>query len=682
VAQLTDSVSVLRGVGPSRCKQLEGLGIRTLYDLLSYFPRRYEDRTKITSIADLQPDEPACIEAIVASAPRTAHIRRGMDITRLTVADHSARLNISYFNQSYVSNSLHYGETYYFYGSISSDSPTRQFTNPVFEAEASAPISTRRIVPVYPLTAGLSGKVLIKLIADTLDACLQDVPEILPEHLRATYGLCSVQEAYRNIHQPQDMPSLDRARKRLIFEEFFIFAAGLQLLRASRTARSCAPYAQLELSAFLSQLPFTPTGAQMRAMEDLKRDFALGVPMNRLLQGDVGSGKTVIAAAAAYLAAQNGRQSAFMAPTEILAEQHHRSLAPLLEPFGIRTALLTGSMKQSEKNAVRAAITAGEVHLIIGTHALISDTTEFSDLGLVIADEQHRFGVAQRGALAEKGQNPHMLFMSATPIPRTMTLLLYGDLDVSILDELPPGRQAIETFLVGEQMRARINNFIRKQVDEGHQVYIVCPAIEEDETDSMKSAELWAETLQRAIFPDYRVALLHGKMKGTEKDAVMRSFSAGETDILVATTVIEVGVDVPNATLIVIENAERFGLSQLHQLRGRVGRGKAQSYCVLFSSNRNEQTRARLKALCKTTDGFKIAEQDLALRGPGDFFGSRQHGLPQFKVANLSLDIPTLQLAQQAASELLSELSETPEPDHPLLERVRMLFHDDPPVLN
>ena len=673
---LQDPVSALRGIGPKRAQQLQALGIATVYDLLAYFPRRYEDRSRITAIADLQPDVYACICATVISEPRNSYYS-GRSLTRIKVADDTGTLTISYFNQSYRAGSLLYGQRYYFYGVLPGDRPYRQMTNPVTEAVDSPAMDTRRIVPIYPLTAGLSNKVLSSLLLKVLDAYLDLIPEVLPREVLEREGLCGVKEAYRNIHDPQDQESLERARKRLIFEEFYIFAAGLQALRNSRTVRRVPPYALLDLTPFLASLPFTPTGAQTRAMEDLRRDFAAGVPMNRLLQGDVGSGKTVIAAAAAYLAVQNGYQSAFMAPTEILAEQHLRSLSPILEPLGIRCALLTGSLKESEKRAVREGLAAGQVQLVIGTHALLSESTVFSHLGLVIADEQHRFGVQQRGALTEKGESPHMLFMSATPIPRTMTLLLYGDLNVSILDELPPGRQAIETYLVDESMRARINNFIRRQAEEGHQVYIVCPAIEEGEDESLKSAEVWAETLQKSVFPDRRVALLHGRMKGAEKEAVMRAFAAGETDILVATTVIEVGVDVPNATLMVVENAERFGLSQLHQLRGRVGRGSAESYCILFSSNKNPETQARLKALCATTDGFAIAEQDLLLRGPGDFFGSRQHGLPAFKVANLSLDVATLQRAQAAAQ----EITELPE-GSPLAQRVAMLFTEGAPVLN
>ena len=673
---LQNPVSSLKGVGKTRSAQLAQLGIESVYDLIAYFPRRYEDRSRVIPIGSLEPDVPSCICAVVVSEPRNSYFG-GRSITRIRVADDTGQLNISYFNQSYLADSLTYGERYYFFGTLPGDSPYRQMTNPVTERADTPPVNTRRIVPVYRLTSGLSNKVLSKLILNVLDTYLDLVPEILPEQVLSAEHLCGVREAYRNIHDPMDAEALELARKRLVFEEFYIFAAGLKALRDRRVTRSRAPYTKLDLQPLLSSLPFSPTGAQMRAMEEIRQDLASGTPMNRLLQGDVGSGKTIVAAAAACLASINGEQSAFMAPTEILAEQHLRSLSPLLEPLGVRCALLTGSMKESEKKHIREALASGDISLVIGTHALISERTVFSRLGLVIADEQHRFGVEQRGALGEKGDAPHMLFMSATPIPRTMSMLLYGDLNVSVLDELPPGRQKIETYLVNEQMRSRINNFIRRQVDEGHQVYIVCPAIEEGEDESLKSAELWAETLQRSVFPDRRVALLHGRMKGQEKEAVMRSFADGETDILVATTVIEVGVDVPNATLMVIENAERFGLSQLHQLRGRVGRGSAESYCVLFSENKNPDTQARLKALCATNDGFAIAEQDLMLRGPGDFFGSQQHGLPAFKVANLSLDVQTLQRAKAAA-----ERADLSDPASPLAQRIDMLFSHGTPVLN
>ena len=672
---LFDSVKSLKGVGQARAKQLAALGIETLYDLLSYFPRDYEDRSRFVHISELQVDEPACFRAMVSSQPNTHHIRKGLDLTKLTVADETARLRLVFFNQKYAADNLIYGEEYYFYGTVSGDFAGYQMTNPVFESVRSPGQYTRRIMPIYPLTAGVSNNLIARTVQQAMDACLESLPELLPAALRQQDGLCDVQTAYRNIHAPESFELLAVARQRLVFEEFFIFSAGLSLLRASREQKQRPPFTKLDLSAFEAALPFRLTGAQARAVREIAADFASGKPMQRMLQGDVGSGKTAVAAAAAYMAAQNGVQAALMAPTEILAEQHARSLSALMDPLGVRTALLTGSMKASQKKLVRQALAAHEIDLIVGTHALISEATEFENLGLVIADEQHRFGVAQRAALSDKGLNPHLLVMSATPIPRTLALILYGDLDISVLDELPPGRQRIDTYLVGEGMRGRINAFVRKQVAEGHQCYIVCPAIEESEMESLKSAEVWAETLQSTVFPDLRVALLHGRMSGAEKDEVMRHFAAGEADILVATTVIEVGVDVPNATLMVIENADRFGLSQLHQLRGRVGRGDAKSYCILFSSNQNADTLARLKALCKTNDGFAIAKDDLALRGPGDFFGTRQSGLPAFKVGNLAMDLATLKHAQEAAERFITSDDLAAQPEYqPLLRRIRALF--------
>ncbi len=459
------------------------------------------------------------------------------------------------------------------------------------------------------------------------------------------------------------MEEAELAKRRLIFEGFFVFSAGLSLIRASRATKKTAPYTKTDLSGFYKALPFSLTGAQSRAIGEICRDMTCGSPMNRLLQGDVGSGKTMVAAAAAYLAVQNGCQAALMAPTEILAEQHFQGLARLLTPLGVRVRLLIGGMSVKEKKLARERIAAGEADLVIGTHALLTESTEFARLGLVIADEQHRFGVAQRAALSAKADAPHLLVMSATPIPRTLALIMYGDLEVSVLDELPPGRQKVDTFLVGENMRARINAFIRKQCAEGHQCFVVCPAVEEGEDLQMKAATVWAETLQKTVFPDLKIALLHGQMKSSEKEAVMRSFAAGEADVLVATTVIEVGVDVPNATLMVIEDADRFGLSQLHQLRGRVGRGSEKSYCILTTQNRNPDTVARLRALCETNDGFRIAQEDLRLRGPGDFFGARQSGLPVFRVASLSCDMETLKQAQEASARWVEEhgTEDTPE---------------------
>ena len=674
MARLSDPITILKGVGPSKAKQFAALNIYTLEDLICHFPRGYEDRTRIVTIEKLQPDTPACFKAMVMNTPKTAHIRKGLDVTKVQVGDYTGRLNLTFFNQKFTTDKLQYGKEYIFYGTLTSDLFGNSMTSPVFEELSSQPVTTRRVMPIYPLTAGPSNGVMLKTIQQALAIC--DPPaEVLPESVRRRYGILPAERAYRIIHEPASMEEAELAKKRLIFEEFFVFSAGLSLMRAARAGKQTAPYQHTDLTAFYNALPFSLTGAQQRAIADIAADMTRGTPMNRLIQGDVGSGKTMVAAAAAYLAVRNGKQAALMAPTEILAEQHARGLSRLLEPLGIRVCLLTSGLTPKNKQLTREAIANGEYDLVVGTHALVTDKTEFQNLGLVVADEQHRFGVAQRSKLSEKGSDPHLLVMSATPIPRTLAIIMYGDLEVSILDELPPGRQQTDTFLVNESYRARMNAFIRKQVHEGHQCFVVCPAVEENEGMDLKAATVWAETLQKTVFPDLRIALLHGQMKGSEKDAVMASFARGEADVLVATTVIEVGVDVPNATLMVIEDADRFGLSQLHQLRGRVGRGSAKSYCILKSDNKNAETLARLKALCATTDGFKIAEEDLKLRGPGDFFGSRQSGMPVFRVANLSCDIATLKQAQLASKEWIETegTAQTPEAQT-LRKRIGNLF--------
>ncbi len=674
MACLSDPVTLLKGVGAARAKLFAQLNIFTLEDLICHFPRGYEDRTRLCTIDQLEVDKPACFKAMVMNTPRTNHIRKGLDLTRVQVADHTARIQLTFFNNKYAAQQLCYGGEYIFYGALTGDFIGYSMTNPVFEALTSQPVMTRRVLPIYPLTAGLSNAVMAKAVQQALALC--DPPqEILPEPVRREYGILSADRAYQAIHMPQSMAEAELAKRRLIFEEFFVFSAGLALMRASRAEKKTAPLPPVDMEAFYSALPFALTGAQQRAIHSICEDLASGVPMNRLVQGDVGSGKTMVAAAAAYYVGINRRQTALMAPTEILAEQHYRSLSKLFAPLGIPVGLLTGSMTAKQKKQVRAAIEAGELSLVIGTHALLTDATVFSDLALVIADEQHRFGVAQRAKLSAKGEDPHLLVMSATPIPRTLALLLYGDLEVSVVGELPPGREPVDTFLVGESYRARINAFIRKQVREGHQCFVVCPAVEETEDMGIKAATVWAETLEKTVFPDLRIALLHGQMKGSEKEEVMTSFARGEADVLVATTVIEVGVDVPNATLMVIEDADRFGLSQLHQLRGRVGRGGNKSYCILTSHNRNPETLQRLKALCKTTDGFQIAQEDLQLRGPGDFFGQRQSGLPVFRVANLSMDLQTLQEAQAASARWIDTqgTADTPEAQA-LRRRIGALF--------
>ncbi len=674
MARLSDPITMLKGIGPAKAKQFANLNIFTLGDLICHFPRGYEDRTKLVPIEKLEVDVPACFKAMVMNTPRTSHIRKGLDLTKVQVADHSGRLNLTFFNNRYVTENLLYGHEYIFYGAVSGDFIGYNMTNPVFETPDSRPVTTRRVLPIYPLTAGLTNAAVLKAVRQALAVC--DPPEeILPEEVREKYGILSAEKAYYAIHEPATMAEAELARRRLVFEEFFVFSAGLSLMRQARAEKRTEPYGNLRMDAFYEALPFILTGAQQRAVEDILADFRRGTPMNRLVQGDVGSGKTMVAAAAAYCAARNGRQCALMAPTEILAEQHYESLERLFGPLGITVALLTGSMTVKQKRLIRERISAGEVQVAVGTHALLTDATRFRDLGLVIADEQHRFGVAQRSKLSAKGEDPHVLVMSATPIPRTLALLMYGDLEVSVLNEMPPGREAVESFLVGESYRARINAFIRKQVEAGHQCFVVCPAVEENEELGIKAATLWADTLQQTVFPDLRIALLHGQMKGAEKEAAMAAFARGEADVMVATTVIEVGVDVPNATLMVIEDADRFGLSQLHQLRGRVGRGKAKSYCILTSHNRNPETLGRLKALCKTTDGFQIAEEDLKIRGPGDFFGSRQSGLPSFRVADLSCGLETLKDAQAASAQWIDRYGASDRPEAAALRcRIGELF--------
>lgn len=656
MADLTTSVREIRGIGEQRAKALGKLGIHTLRDLISYFPRKYEDRTAIRRIADLVPGESACVVAMVADTPTLSHIRRGLDLVKLQVVDGFDVLDVTFFNQAWLKNSLHKGDTYVFFGRVDGNLLRHQMTNPVVEPEGRRE-STGRIVPIYALTAGVSQLILSRSMRQGLDACAEILPDVLPDGVRQAHQLCRVEYAYENIHFPASAEALNIARRRLAFEELFLFTLGLRRLRQRREVFSVAPCQQVDLAPFYAALPFTLTDAQRRCVVEALTDMCSGIPMNRLVQGDVGSGKTMVAAACVYFLVKNKRQAALMAPTEILARQHYEGLAPLLEDLGIRCALLTGSTPAKEKKSITAQLAAGELDFAIGTHALLSEGVEFADLGLVVTDEQHRFGVAQRAALSAKGEHPHILVMSATPIPRTLALILYGDLDVSVIDQLPPGRQPVETFAVSGSYHPRVYEFIRKQVAQGRQAYIVCPMVEEadDAPDERKAVTAYAATLQQDVFPNLKVAFVHGKMKPREKDAVMAAFAAGETDILVSTTVIEVGVDVPNASVMVIENAERFGLSQLHQLRGRVGRGHWQSYCILISDNRNEETRSRLKVMTKTTDGFKIAEEDLRLRGPGDFFGVRQHGLPGLKLTDLGCDTKLLMEAQEAADALLAE---------------------------
>ena len=683
--RLADRLDTLPGIGPARARGLEKLGLVTVEDLLRCYPRSYEDRRKFSTVAAAPVDIPVCLELLVAEPPRLSRIRKGLELVKARLVDDTGSLTATFFNQTYMKDALRPGETYIVYGKVEGPPGRRQMTNPVCERSDRVRF-TGCILPVYALTHGISNNLLAGLARRCVDECAGQLEEVLPGPLRREHALAAAEFACRSIHFPRDEEALELARRRLIFEELFCLTCGMALLRTRRDEAAGVPFAIPPVEEFLALLPFPLTGAQRRVMDEIVADVSAGPPMNRLVQGDVGSGKTMVAAYGAWLAAKNGRQCALMAPTELLAEQHFRSLAPLLEQAGLRVGLLTGAVKGKARKELLAALAAGELDLLIGTHALLSEGVDYAELGLVITDEQHRFGVAQRAALSAKArQPPHVLVLSATPIPRTLSLVIYGDLDVSVIDELPPGRTPVQTFVVGEDKRQRMYGFVRKLVGEGRQAYIVCPAVEEgeDEGAGLKAATTYARSLQTEVFPDLRVGLVHGKMKPREKDAVMTAFAGGELDVLVSTTVIEVGVDVPNAALMVVENADRFGLSQLHQLRGRVGRGKHQSYCVLVTSTRNPDSRARLKVLTKTTDGFQIAEEDLKLRGPGDFFGQRQHGLPQLRIADLAGDMRVLKEAQLAAQELLERDPGLKRPEHaPLLKQIHRLFEQHGDMFN
>jgi len=673
----------IKGIGEAREKLLVKLGIRTLRDLVVYFPRAYEDRTQFKAIGALIAGETLCVRAMAAASPRLTHIRRGLDIVKLRAVDDTGALEITFFNQSFVKDAILPGETYVFYGKVSGTSRKPEMTNPIFERDTAGSKTTGRIMPVYSLTAGLSQKIMRDAVRQGLDRCGDLPPNALLDSVADRLELCKARFAYENVHFPADGNALEIARKRLIFEEFFVLAAAMKFLRDRRADKTGRAFETPDFDEFYRALPFEPTGAQKRAVEETAQDMAQSRPMNRLIQGDVGSGKTLVAAACCWMAWKSGAQSALMAPTEVLASQHFRSLSEMLEPLGMRVALLTGSFTAKQKREVCGSLQLGETDLVIGTHALISESVSFFDLGLVITDEQHRFGVNQRSMLTEKGDSPHVLVMSATPIPRTLALIIYGDLDVSVIDEMPPGRREVETFVVGERHRRRIYDFIEKLVSEGRQIFVICPMVEEGEADDLKSAREHYETLKNEVFAHLRVALVHGKMASKEKDAAMKAFAGGDADILVATTVVEVGVDVPNAALIVVENADRFGLSQLHQLRGRVGRGSHKSYCVLFCAASGEMSRERLEIMRGTNDGFKIAEEDLKLRGPGDFFGSRQHGLPEMRIANLATDMSLLSLAQTEAEQLLRADPELRAPgNRKLAEQIERLFEINADKLN
>ncbi len=646
--RLDSDIRYLKGVGERRAALLSKLGVKTVGGLLRFYPRAYEDWSRIVSIDEAPVGENCCIKAVVGRKPEANLIRKGMTIYKTEVTDGKSIMQITIFNSRYTADKLREGEEYLFFGKVSYNLWGREMSSPAVERAQGGD----RIRPIYHCTEGLNSNIIEKLVKTALEDTAGSFSECLPLYLREKYGLCGIKEAIRQIHLPHSSEALDAARKRLIFEELLTLRIGLSLLRSGTRGRSGVTLKNDYTGEFLQILPFRATGAQVRAINEAARDMERDEPMNRLIQGDVGSGKTAVAAALVYSAAKNGVQSALMAPTEILASQHFRTLRKLFENTGITCSLLTGSTKAAEKRRIKENVKNGETDLLIGTHAVIEKDVEFSNLGLAVTDEQHRFGVLQRGLLAKKGQNPHTLVMSATPIPRTLALMIYGDLDISVLDEMPPGRTPTETYLITGDKRERAYGYIKKHLDRGLQGYIVCPLVEEGETE-LAAAQEYRETLASGHFAGYSVGLLHGRLKSSQKEEVMAGFVRGDVQLLVSTTVIEVGVDVPNAVIMLIENAERFGLSQLHQLRGRIGRGSEKSTCILVSDAQNAEAQQRLRRMSSTTDGFKIAEEDLKLRGPGDFFGSRQHGLPELKIADMLTDTKLLAMAGKAAEEIL-----------------------------
>ena len=665
-------VRYLKGVGPKTAERFEKLDILTLSDLLCHYPRRYLDFSKPYSIAEAPADTECVVKAEVFAKPGGRILPGGRRMERITAGDDVSSLEITWFNNPYAAQKLELGQEYYFQGIVTGGMLRRQMVNP--QVRTDAQVKSSPFEAVYPQTEGLTSSAIAKCVRQLLPHA-ELLPDPLPSEMLKKYRLLSKADAVRAIHCPATEEEAFAARRRLIYEELLVLQLGIGRMKNHGAASTGAPMKKADASPFWESLSFSPTGAQRRAVEEILTDMSGETSMNRLLQGDVGSGKTLVAAAAIWACIRAGYQAALLAPTEILASQHAENLNRLLSPFGMRVALLTGGMKAAARRTTLAAIRDDEADLIVGTHAILSEGVEFARLGLAVVDEQHRFGVRQRGLLAEKAANPHLLVMSATPIPRTLGLLMYGDLDISILDELPPGRKPVKTRCITGKKRADLYGFLDREIDSGRQVYIVCPAIEDAGGSGLNAVKSYYEDIAKAYLPDRRVGLMHGKLKPKEKAEVMDDFKSGRLDALVSTTVIEVGVDVPNATVMVIENAERYGLSALHQLRGRVGRGAAESWCFLVSDNASESVQKRLKFLCSTSDGFAVAQYDLETRGPGDFFGSRQHGLPTLQIADLMNDTRTLHAAQSEAVALLAEDPLLERPEHALLARqVEQMF--------
>lgn len=670
---LNSNIKYIKGVGEKRAGLFGSLAIFDVDALIHFFPRKYEDWTNTKTVRELQNGDCASIRATMITPVKEHMIRKGMTLYKCRFSDGESIINVTIFNNKYQAQALRVYEDYVLFGKIEKNLTSASMSSPKIEKLDTGV----RVHPIYPATGKLTSNAIAKVVKTALES-LEEIPETLDKSVRDKYKLISLDRAIRQIHFPDSDENMQKARYRLIFEELLTLQLGLLKLKGRNKAETNLKITADFTEEFKSLLPFEMTNAQQRAIQDCLSDMAGDYPMSRLLQGDVGSGKTAVAAGLCFTVIRNGCQCALMAPTEILAVQHYEGLSKMLSPAGINVRLLTGATRAKEKREIKASLMEGEIDLLIGTHAIIQNDVEFRSLGLVITDEQHRFGVKQRAALTEKGEGIHTLVMSATPIPRTLGLILYGDLDISILDELPPGRQEIRTDVVDSRYHQRLYKFIRDAADRGEQAYIVCPAIEENEDSTdLKSAQQYAEELSEGAFHGYNLGLLHGKMKPKEKENVMKAFSSGDVQILVATTVVEVGVDVPNATIMVIENAERFGLSQLHQLRGRIGRGSKKSFCVLVSDSKNENSRNRLAVMKNNSNGFKIADEDLKARGPGDFFGERQHGLPALKIADMLQDMETLQLAQQCAGEILAEDSnlDLPKNKH-LCDNISKMFRE------
>ena len=668
--QLSDPIRYLKGVGERRAKCYEKLGVETICSLLRFYPRTYTDYSEARPILSCQPGEACCVRGRVFAKKGEQRIRKGLSVYRVFVTDGQGDLTITIFNSRFQYEALQLDHEYCFRGKMQGNLLRREMSSPEFID----PAVSGTICAVYHLTEGLTNKVVSGHVRQALELWGDRLEDVLPEEIKREESLCHLRFAYENIHFPQDAHALEVAKYRLVFEELLTLQLGLGLLKSRSREETGVVVRETDLGAFERALPFTLTEGQRQAIADGVRDFQTGVPMNRLVQGDVGSGKTMVACGLAFCMAKNGYQTAVMAPTGILAEQHYRTFSGILEPMGIRCVLLTGGMTPKQKQQARQELAEGTAMVAIGTHALIQDTVRFSSLGLVVTDEQHRFGVNQRARLAEKGEHPHRLVMSATPIPRTLALMIYGDLDLSVIREGPKGRLPVATYLISGKKRERAYGFLLDQIRQGHQAYIICPLVEEGESGAFSVTE-YAKKLQKSVLSGVRTGVMHGKLKPAEKETVMAQFASGELDLLVSTTVVEVGVDVPNATVMMIENAEQFGLSQLHQLRGRVGRGSAQSHCILVSDNQSPETRERLHIMTQSADGFYIAEQDLKQRGPGDFFGARQHGLPQLRIADMVEDMETLRRTRRWAERVLAAdpLLERPE-NAGLLALVQELF--------